>query len=556
METAFAHCRPGGAALFAPDHLRENFRTGTDYGGHDGDGRAARFLEWTWDPDPLDTTYTVDYAYLLREADGSVRVEHDRHVEGLFPGHLAAAPGGDRLHGPGGPGGALGAGAGQLRAAGRHQAAQVGTPVSLLGRRRVIQDYLAGALWVLPTLEVVVFLLARAALSNVEVAERSPCEAGLPGHRRRRPLAADRGVVDHDHGHRPGVRPDHRRPADRLRPVLAAAAAQLHARPGHPAGAEHLRGPSYSTAGLHTVGVQGAGQEAFVPRLAVSGSLALAVASVGVLIYFIHHLARSIQIDSIMKQVEREALSVIAEVYPRQPSYREPEELCLAAAGGGRPAVGPLRLCPGRPPRAAGPGGRGPRPDDRPGQAGRRPRVAGIRQPGPGAGRLGEPPDGAHAGGVAEGVEVGFEWTMGPGLTLRHPPVIDSDNKADLSPAINDPIQRTGRPTPLGRCCCALARLRLGDWMIRDGDGELRVAVPAPSSPTTCGLGTAQPRRIAATRGITRAQTACPRPAGTALPPRPTPHACVPHIGLASAPPPPALGWSRQVACVAHRAEA
>jgi SAM-dependent methyltransferase len=85
METAFAHCRPGGAALFAPDHLRENFRTGTDYGGHDGDGRAARFLEWTWDPDPLDTTYTVDYAYLLREADGSVRVEHDRHVEGLFP---------------------------------------------------------------------------------------------------------------------------------------------------------------------------------------------------------------------------------------------------------------------------------------------------------------------------------------------------------------------------------------------------------------------------------------------------------------------------------------
>jgi SAM-dependent methyltransferase len=85
IATAFAHCRPGGAALFAPDHLRETFRTGTDWGGHDGDGRAVRFLEWTWDPDPLDTTYTVDYAYLLREADGSVRVEHDRHVEGLFP---------------------------------------------------------------------------------------------------------------------------------------------------------------------------------------------------------------------------------------------------------------------------------------------------------------------------------------------------------------------------------------------------------------------------------------------------------------------------------------
>ena len=41
-------------------------------------------MEWTWDPEPNDTTYTVDYAYLLRSSDGSVHVEHDRHVEGLF----------------------------------------------------------------------------------------------------------------------------------------------------------------------------------------------------------------------------------------------------------------------------------------------------------------------------------------------------------------------------------------------------------------------------------------------------------------------------------------
>ena len=26
----------------------------------------------------------VDYAYLLRAPDGAMRVEHDRHVEGLF----------------------------------------------------------------------------------------------------------------------------------------------------------------------------------------------------------------------------------------------------------------------------------------------------------------------------------------------------------------------------------------------------------------------------------------------------------------------------------------
>jgi len=84
IETAFVHCRPGGAALFAPDHLRENFKPTADHGGHDGGGRGLRYLDWTWDPDPNDDTYTVDLAYLLREADGSVRVEHDRHIEGLF----------------------------------------------------------------------------------------------------------------------------------------------------------------------------------------------------------------------------------------------------------------------------------------------------------------------------------------------------------------------------------------------------------------------------------------------------------------------------------------
>ena len=35
IETAFLHCRPGGAALFAPDFVRENFRPSTDHGGSD-----------------------------------------------------------------------------------------------------------------------------------------------------------------------------------------------------------------------------------------------------------------------------------------------------------------------------------------------------------------------------------------------------------------------------------------------------------------------------------------------------------------------------------------
>ena len=84
IETAFVHCTPGGAAVFAPDFVRDTFRPGTDHGGSDDDSRGLRYLEWTWDPDPTDTTYVVDYAYLMRTPDGTVCVEHDRHIEGLF----------------------------------------------------------------------------------------------------------------------------------------------------------------------------------------------------------------------------------------------------------------------------------------------------------------------------------------------------------------------------------------------------------------------------------------------------------------------------------------
>lgn len=84
IQTAFVYCRSGGVALFAPDYVRERFTPGTEEGGNDGDGRSMRYLEWTWDPDPDDDTYVIDFAYLLREG-ADVRVEHDRHVCGLFP---------------------------------------------------------------------------------------------------------------------------------------------------------------------------------------------------------------------------------------------------------------------------------------------------------------------------------------------------------------------------------------------------------------------------------------------------------------------------------------
>lgn len=85
MGTAFSHCRPGGIAVFMPDNVVSTFAPGTDHGGVDApDGRGVRFLDWVWDPDPTDTWIQTEYAFLLREPDGSVRVVHETHRTGLF----------------------------------------------------------------------------------------------------------------------------------------------------------------------------------------------------------------------------------------------------------------------------------------------------------------------------------------------------------------------------------------------------------------------------------------------------------------------------------------
>jgi SAM-dependent methyltransferase len=83
VETAAIHCRPGGVALFVPDHLTESFKLRTEHGGHDGEERGIRYLEWMLDPDPFDNQYETHYAYLLREGE-TVHVEHDRHLCGFF----------------------------------------------------------------------------------------------------------------------------------------------------------------------------------------------------------------------------------------------------------------------------------------------------------------------------------------------------------------------------------------------------------------------------------------------------------------------------------------
>jgi SAM-dependent methyltransferase len=77
--TARAHLEPDGAALFAPDCVRETFEESAEEIG----AEDLRGLMWTWDPDPADERYRVDFAFMLRER-GEVRALHDRHEEGVF----------------------------------------------------------------------------------------------------------------------------------------------------------------------------------------------------------------------------------------------------------------------------------------------------------------------------------------------------------------------------------------------------------------------------------------------------------------------------------------
>lgn len=97
LETAFVHTRPGGAALVAPDYFRETFKEATQLIEGNDRRRHLRCIEWAWDPDPNDSTYTVDYSLLLREDNQPIQSFHDVHLEGLFPRqtwvHLLSAVG-------------------------------------------------------------------------------------------------------------------------------------------------------------------------------------------------------------------------------------------------------------------------------------------------------------------------------------------------------------------------------------------------------------------------------------------------------------------------------
>lgn len=81
---------------------------------------------------------------------------------------------------------------------------------------------------------------------------------------------------------------------------------------------------TYSLAGLHNVGRTTSSGELFLPRVAVTGALVLAFASVGMLVFYIQHISNSIRIDTIMQRVEDRTLMALDRLHPRERSRSAP----------------------------------------------------------------------------------------------------------------------------------------------------------------------------------------------------------------------------------------
>lgn len=231
---------------------------------------------------------------------------------------------------------------------------------------------------------------------------------------------------------------------------------------------------SYSAGGLFTVGVAGGQRSDEFPRFAVSVAIGLMFASLALLVYFAHHLAHSIQVDSIMRVVQESALPVICagvftseEELPRPPpwalalpvrrsGYVQAVDLpFLLRAAAGQRATLYLRVHVGEHV------------------------VAGTvlawawttspDEPSPSAAVV--------AASLERAVRIGFERTMEQDLGFGFRQLADPACKA-LSPAVNDPYTAVQAIDHLAVLFGALAARPVGDYVGRDAGGTVRLLVP------------------------------------------------------------------------------
>jgi uncharacterized membrane protein len=300
-------------------------------------------------------------------------------------------------------------------------------------RRDALREYIRGSLWVLPTGCVVAALVLGSVLSRVYVGPRS--------------VLAFQGTADDARSVLTNIA------ATMVTVIalllgLAVVALQLSStqfsprlprnfprdRPNQVVLGVFVGTFAYSAAGLFTVGVSAGQRSDEFPRFAVTVAIVLLFVSLALLVFFADHLAHSLQVDDIMRRVERNTLPVIRDLaatgVPAPP--RPPWAIAIPARVSGYvQVVYTERLL-----RAAVAAGVTVRVRPRPGEhvvAGTPLGWVWARSP-----DLPRPDADRFSAMLHGAVRVGFERTLeqDPGFGLRQ--LVDPACKA-LSPAVNDP---------------------------------------------------------------------------------------------------------------------
>lgn len=371
---------------------------------------------------------------------------------------------------------------------------------NLLSRRSTVREYLHGAYWVLPALGIAVGLGAGAVLSLIPVKSGSLIDRvmfqGTAGDARGVLIVVSATMITTI-----GI-------VFSLTVLsLQIASSQFSVRllrsflrdvPNQVVLAIFACTFAYATGGLLTVG-EHAGGGAFVPKIAVTGSLALAFLSIGALIYFLHHLTHSIQIDTIMETVQKRTLTLVDELYP---DLDAPERVAEV-----RPEPPPQAV-----PLLAPRSGYLQTVDvediaERAGASAHTVHLAvlvGDYVTGGGllgwCWRRGDPPiapDPEVVQCCLKHVHIGFERTLQQDVRFGLRQLVDIALRA-LSPAINDPYTGVQVVHHISAVEAVLASRAINDDVRRDETGDVLVWLPYPGFATYLHVGCSQIRRYGA----------------------------------------------------------
>lgn len=366
-------------------------------------------------------------------------------------------------------------------------------------KREALREYLASALWAMPTCAVVLALIAGASLSAVQIDKTSPLAVLL-----------FQGTSDDARNLLVSI-------ASTMVTVIALvlgltvvalqlASTQFSPRllrnflrdiPNQLTLSAFVATFAYSTAGLYTVGIAAGQRIEEYPRLAVSGALMLLFVSMVMLVFFVHHLSHSIQVDQVMKGVETATLKVIERSFvPGDLAIPLPDvpqgATALPAPASGYiqafhvgPFVGALAkrdlkalMVPmvGRHVVAGAP-------------------IAWVWNVPDAGGRPFAPDASAELRrALTQSVRIGYERTLEQDVAFGIRQLADVASKA-LSPAINDPYTANQAVDHLGTILAALTLRQHGPRAVTDAHGTVRLHIPARDFAYLVDLALGQVRR-------------------------------------------------------------